>query len=262
MLNGKDIRKRGDKTLQECKKYLALWNSFLGPDGNFPSGKNHMDALTFVREKLVDIEESDDDEGEDEAEEGAGDSLAFPSNLIAFMICGPYFKCEFDIEPIQLLQINADSVAVSRATQRETAAVEKHIERDNQENRGVPSAIEQRMAIQRDQVVVAGLEIYNSAIKDSFEMEKYLAEISVGEVKESHHNNIRELALRKRKQVSDLEEENRVRVQAAATITSAQSRPPLPPISFIPTRLTRNFWIITRVISFPFVQVSNFRFIE
>lgn len=116
-----------------------MWTSFLGPDGTFPSGKNHDDALNYVREKLVDIDESDEE-----------------------------------------------------------------------------------------------------VSSDSFEMEKYLADISVGVEKQVHYNNIRELAERKRKQVAELEEENIRRVKAATTTMHTPARRLQPPLGFINATFSRS----------------------
>lgn len=84
------------ETLKAVKKMSALWRQFLDSSGNFPSGKNHDDALEYVcDEYMKQIKNSD--KNNDPSSGDDDDDVTTPSEFmnakISFMVHGEYAVC-------------------------------------------------------------------------------------------------------------------------------------------------------------------------
>lgn len=95
-VQGRTLLSAARGVLKAVKKMSASWKQYLDSSGNFPSGKNHDDALKYAcdeyKKQMRNSDKSNDPSSGDDDDEGHASS-EFMNVKTAFMINGEYAVC-------------------------------------------------------------------------------------------------------------------------------------------------------------------------
>eukprot|EP00617_Octactis_speculum_P017077 CAMPEP_0185759912 /NCGR_PEP_ID=MMETSP1174-20130828/18715_1 /TAXON_ID=35687 /ORGANISM="Dictyocha speculum, Strain CCMP1381" /LENGTH=420 /DNA_ID=CAMNT_0028440483 /DNA_START=89 /DNA_END=1351 /DNA_ORIENTATION=+ len=250
-VQGRTLLSVARQTLKAVKKMSALWRQYLDPTGNFPSGKNHDDALKYVcdefRKQIKNPDKSNDpSSGDDDDDDDGTMPSEFMNAKISFMVHGEYAVCaNWRRSVSDLLLGDQDPVekkAMSQKKQRTSKRKQDDVYRHNGatidlsgpcgngECRGLTSSSQirlQELAQQARDSALVSLQLLNNTLEGDIKNQHDLIMMlrDCGEDCKEELMNFRSLLEKKRKLTSKVEEAVVERNEVSCRIRQVDSGP-------------------------------------